>query len=185
VRNVYRSVTNEPAHLLTKPYISSPANVGLPNAMSLKVIQKKRPKPSSVWDAPTLYKSDTSASSARTSQCLVCGLRRPLWISVAFGSEIFSADAIADTVSATPPSEAKYPPEGSGRREPAGIGGEAGVEMYFGRFYGIDDLIGLSEKATSEELLTQAQEFFQGEAIAVTVLGNLNGLKLSGNQLAC
>jgi predicted Zn-dependent peptidase len=58
-------------------------------------------------------------------------------------------------------------------------------EMYFDRFYGIDDLIGLIEKVTSEELLTQAREFFQGEAIAVTVLGNLNGLKLSRNQLAC
>jgi predicted Zn-dependent peptidase len=58
-------------------------------------------------------------------------------------------------------------------------------EMYFDRFYGIDDLIGLIEKVTSEELLTQAQEFFQGESIAVTVLGNLNGLKLTRNQLAC
>jgi predicted Zn-dependent peptidase len=58
-------------------------------------------------------------------------------------------------------------------------------EMYFDRFYGIDDLIGMIEKVTSQELLTQAREFFQGEAIAVSVLGNLNGLKLSRNQLAC
>jgi predicted Zn-dependent peptidase len=58
-------------------------------------------------------------------------------------------------------------------------------EMYFDRFYGIDDLITLIEKVTSEELLTQAQEFFQGESIAVTVLGNLTGLKLTRNQLAC
>jgi hypothetical protein len=57
--------------------------------------------------------------------------------------------------------------------------------MYFDRFYGIDDLIGLIEEVTSEELLQQAREFFQGDAIAVTVLGNLNGLKLSRNQLAC
>jgi predicted Zn-dependent peptidase len=58
-------------------------------------------------------------------------------------------------------------------------------EMYFDRFYGIDDLISLIEKVTSEELLEQAREFFQGDSIAVTVLGNLNGLKLSRNQLAC
>ncbi len=58
-------------------------------------------------------------------------------------------------------------------------------EMYFDRFYGIDDLIGLIEKVTSEQLLEQAREFFQGDSIAVTVLGNLNGLKLSRNQLAC
>jgi len=58
-------------------------------------------------------------------------------------------------------------------------------EMYFDRFYGIDDLIGLIEKVTSEQLQEQAREFFQGDSIAVTVLGNLNGLKLSRNQLAC
>jgi predicted Zn-dependent peptidase len=58
-------------------------------------------------------------------------------------------------------------------------------EMYFDRFYGIDDLITLIEEVTSEELLEQAREFFQGDSIAVTVLGNLNGLKLSRNQLAC
>jgi len=58
-------------------------------------------------------------------------------------------------------------------------------EMYFDRFYGIDDLITLIEKVTSEELLEQANLFFQGESIAVTVLGNLTGLKLTRNQLAC
>jgi len=58
-------------------------------------------------------------------------------------------------------------------------------EMCFDRFYGIDDLISLIEKVTSEELLEQAREFFQGDSIAVTVLGNLNGLKLSRNQLSC
>jgi len=30
-----------------------------------------------------------------------------------------------------------------------------------------------------------ANDFFRGELIAVTVLGNLNGLKLSRDQLAC
>jgi predicted Zn-dependent peptidase len=58
-------------------------------------------------------------------------------------------------------------------------------EMYFDRFYSIDDLTAQIEKVTSEELLEQAQEFFQSEAIAVTVLGNLNGIKLSRNQLVC
>lgn len=58
-------------------------------------------------------------------------------------------------------------------------------EMYFDRFYSIDDLIARIEQVTAEEILQQAQEFFQSEAIAVTVLGNLNGLKLSRNQLVC
>jgi hypothetical protein len=30
-----------------------------------------------------------------------------------------------------------------------------------------------------------ANDFFRGESIAVTVLGNLNGLKISRDQLAC
>ena len=58
-------------------------------------------------------------------------------------------------------------------------------EMYFDRFYSIDDLIARIEEVTAEEILQQAQEFFTSEAIAVTVLGNLNGLKLSRNQLVC
>ena len=58
-------------------------------------------------------------------------------------------------------------------------------EMYFDRFYSIDDLIARIEKVTTEEILQQAQEFFTSQAIAITVLGNLNGLKLSRNQLVC
>jgi hypothetical protein len=34
-------------------------------------------------------------------------------------------------------------------------------------------------------LTALANEFFQTESIAVTVLGNLNGLKLKRDQLAC
>jgi hypothetical protein len=38
---------------------------------------------------------------------------------------------------------------------------------------------------TADELRELANEFFVTESIAVTVLGNLNGLKLSREQLAC
>jgi predicted Zn-dependent peptidase len=41
------------------------------------------------------------------------------------------------------------------------------------------------EEVTAEDLVELAREFFRGEAIAVTVLGNLNGLKLTREQLAC
>jgi len=34
-------------------------------------------------------------------------------------------------------------------------------------------------------LLATADEFFRQEMLAVTVLGNLNGLKISRDQLAC
>ncbi len=58
-------------------------------------------------------------------------------------------------------------------------------EMYFDRFYGLDELIENIESVTSGDLQAMANDFFRGELIAVTVLGNLNGLKLSRDQLAC
>jgi predicted Zn-dependent peptidase len=58
-------------------------------------------------------------------------------------------------------------------------------EMYFDHFYGLDELIEKIESVTSEELKELANQFFQPESIAVTVLGNLNGLKLTREQLAC
>jgi len=58
-------------------------------------------------------------------------------------------------------------------------------EMYFDRFYGMDELLEKIERVTTEELQQLANEFFHTESIAVTVLGNLNGLKLSREQLSC
>jgi predicted Zn-dependent peptidase len=58
-------------------------------------------------------------------------------------------------------------------------------EIYFDRFYGMDQLIERIEAVTAEDLKELAEEFFHTESIAVTVLGNLNGLKLRREQLAC
>jgi predicted Zn-dependent peptidase len=58
-------------------------------------------------------------------------------------------------------------------------------EMYFGHFIDFDEIIRRVEEVTAEDLVELAREFFRGEAIAVTVLGNLNGLKLTREQLAC
>ncbi len=58
-------------------------------------------------------------------------------------------------------------------------------EMYFDRFYDLDELIQKIEAVTVEDLTMLANEFFQTEAVAVTALGNLNGLKLTRDQLAC
>jgi predicted Zn-dependent peptidase len=57
--------------------------------------------------------------------------------------------------------------------------------MYFDHFYSLDELIERIENVTVEQLTELANEFFQTESIAVTVLGNLNGLKLTRDQLAC
>jgi predicted Zn-dependent peptidase len=57
-------------------------------------------------------------------------------------------------------------------------------EMYFDRFIGLDEIVNSIEKVTSEELIQLANDFFKPESVAVTVLGNLNGLKISREQLA-
>jgi predicted Zn-dependent peptidase len=58
-------------------------------------------------------------------------------------------------------------------------------EMYFDRFYDLDELIAKIETVTVEDLSALANEFFQTESVAVTVLGNLPGLKITRDQLAC
>ena len=58
-------------------------------------------------------------------------------------------------------------------------------EMYFDRFYDLDELIEKIEAVTVEDLTSLANEFFHTESVAVTILGNLTGLKISRNQLAC
>jgi predicted Zn-dependent peptidase len=58
-------------------------------------------------------------------------------------------------------------------------------EMYFDRFYDLDELIQRIEAVTADDLTKLAHEFFQTESVAVTALGNLNGLKLTRDQLAC
>ncbi len=58
-------------------------------------------------------------------------------------------------------------------------------EMYFDRFYDLDELIQRIEAVTSEDLIGLANEYFNTEDVAVTALGNLSGLKLTRDQLAC
>jgi predicted Zn-dependent peptidase len=58
-------------------------------------------------------------------------------------------------------------------------------EMYFDHFYGMDELLEKIEAVKAQELTELANQFFHTESIAVTVLGNLNGLKLTREQLAC
>jgi predicted Zn-dependent peptidase len=58
-------------------------------------------------------------------------------------------------------------------------------EMYFDRFFGLDEMIQRIEEVTSEDLMQLAHEYFRPESIAVTVLGNLNGLKITRDQLTC
>jgi len=58
-------------------------------------------------------------------------------------------------------------------------------EMYYDRFSSMDEIIQRIQAVTVDDLLQTANELFQPQLIAVTVLGNLNGLKVSRDSLAC
>lgn len=58
-------------------------------------------------------------------------------------------------------------------------------EMYFGRFHTMDEILASIEAVTRDDVQQLAQEFFRSNQIAATVLGKLDGFKLSRDQLAC
>ena len=58
-------------------------------------------------------------------------------------------------------------------------------EMYHDHFMDMDEIIDRIQQVTLEEVIQTANEMFQPEGIAVTVLGNLNGLKITRDSLAC
>ena len=58
-------------------------------------------------------------------------------------------------------------------------------EMYYDRFVGMDEIIDRIQAVTADDVQQSARELFRPEAIAVTVLGNLNGLKITRDSLAC
>lgn len=56
-------------------------------------------------------------------------------------------------------------------------------ELYFDRFVSMDEIIQRVESVTAADLQELARASFRPDATAVTVLGNLNGLKLSRSQI--
>jgi predicted Zn-dependent peptidase len=58
-------------------------------------------------------------------------------------------------------------------------------EMYFDHFFDLDEIIARVEAVTAEDLIALARDYFQTENIAVTALGNLSGIKMNRDQLAC
>jgi predicted Zn-dependent peptidase len=56
--------------------------------------------------------------------------------------------------------------------------------MYFDRFFSLDEMLASIEGVTREELLAIAGDFFEPGRLALTVLGNLKGLRVSPDLLA-
>ena len=58
-------------------------------------------------------------------------------------------------------------------------------QMYFGRFFSIDEIISEIDSVTPSEIQSLSQNLFQSEHIALTLLGNLGDLSITRADLAC
>jgi predicted Zn-dependent peptidase len=58
-------------------------------------------------------------------------------------------------------------------------------EMYFGHFFGVDDIMDKVETVTAEQVMAMANTLFDPDKVAVTLLGRLDGLKVTRGHLAC
>jgi predicted Zn-dependent peptidase len=58
-------------------------------------------------------------------------------------------------------------------------------QMYFGRFFSLDDLVTQIEQVTPDDIQLLAKDLFRPESIALTLLGPLGTMKLTREDLAC
>ncbi len=57
--------------------------------------------------------------------------------------------------------------------------------LYFGGYFTLDELVRGVEAVTAEDVRRIAREFFDPKHIALTALGNLEGLRIGRDELAC
>lgn len=58
-------------------------------------------------------------------------------------------------------------------------------QMHFGRFFTLDELAESIEKVSARDVQRVAQTFFNQDCIALTVLGSLDGFKITRDDLIC
>ena len=58
-------------------------------------------------------------------------------------------------------------------------------ELYFGKFFTMDEMIAKIEAVTADEIAAITRDFFHTGNISLTVLGRLDGLKFTRKMLAC
>ena len=58
-------------------------------------------------------------------------------------------------------------------------------EMYFKRFFSVEEVLERLDGVTADQVQTMAQSLFVSDRIAVTLLGRLEGLKVKRSQLVC
>ena len=58
-------------------------------------------------------------------------------------------------------------------------------EMYFEHFFSVDEIMDKVEAVTGEQVMAMANMLFDPDKVAVTLLGRLDGLKVTRGHLAC
>ena len=56
-------------------------------------------------------------------------------------------------------------------------------QMYYGRFFGVDEIVADIDRVTTAEIQALARDLFQPEKLALTMLGNLGALKIDRADL--
>ncbi len=58
-------------------------------------------------------------------------------------------------------------------------------QMYWGRFFSLDEITAAIDAVTAEDIQTLANQLFQPQHLTLTLLGNLGSLKLNRAELGC
>ena len=58
-------------------------------------------------------------------------------------------------------------------------------QLYFGKFFTLDEMIARIESVTAEDIGEITREFFRTDQISLSVLGRLNGTKITRKMLTC
>jgi predicted Zn-dependent peptidase len=58
-------------------------------------------------------------------------------------------------------------------------------QMYFGRFFGVEEITAEIDAVTPDDVQALARRMFRPEALALTLLGNLGSMKIEREELAC
>jgi predicted Zn-dependent peptidase len=58
-------------------------------------------------------------------------------------------------------------------------------EMYFQQFFTVEEIIARIDAVRADQVQTMAQRLFDPNRIAVTLLGRLDGIKMTRKQLVC
>lgn len=58
-------------------------------------------------------------------------------------------------------------------------------ELYYGKYFSLDEMTGAIERVSSEDVHRLANAFFETRQIALTVLGSLDGFKITRDHLEC